>query len=161
VITDDVIAMRRRFGLPGMRVLQFGFGGDFGNPFLPHNYDSNAAVYTGTHDNDTTLGWFRTLTEPERARVLRYIGRGGDGIAWDFIRLAWASVAETAICPLQDVLGLGGGGRMNFPGRATGNWGWRFRAEDLRPELALRLRELATVYGRLPDAGENRGSTGA
>jgi 4-alpha-glucanotransferase len=159
VITDDVVALRRQFDLPGMRVLQFGFDDDFDNPFLPHNFDSKTAVYTGTHDNDTTLGWFHDLGELERGRVQRYLGRGGDDIAWDFIRLAMASVAETAVCPLQDVLALGGEARMNFPGRATGNWTWRFREEDLRPELALRLRELTTVYGRISDTTDFHGST--
>ncbi len=155
VITDDVVALRRKFGLPGMRVLQFGFGGDANNPFLPHNFDSKTAVYTGTHDNDTTLGWFQTLGDPEREAVRSYLGRSGDDIAWDFIRLAWASVAETAVCPLQEVLCLGGEGRMNYPGRATGNWTWRFRAEELQPELALRLRGLTTTYGRIVETKDS------
>jgi 4-alpha-glucanotransferase len=154
VITGDVVALRERFALPGMRVLQFAFGDDPGNPFLPHNYVSKTAVYTGTHDNDTTLGWYRSLGEAERERVRHYLGRDNGDIAWDFIRLAWSSVAETAICPLQDVLSLGGEGRMNFPGRPTGNWTWRFREEDLRPELAGRLREMAVLYGRAPAEGE-------
>jgi 4-alpha-glucanotransferase len=158
VITDDVVALRLRFDLPGMRVLQFAFGDDFQNPFLPHNFDPHTAVYTGTHDNDTTLGWFGSLEESERARVRRYLGRSGDDIAWDFIRMAMASVAETAICPLQDVLALGGEARMNFPGRATGNWTWRLREDDLRPELARRLRELITVYGRLPEGLDLNGT---
>jgi 4-alpha-glucanotransferase len=158
VITNDVVALRLRFDLPGMRVLQFAFGDDFQNPFLPHNFDPHTAVYTGTHDNDTTLGWFGNLEESERDRVRRYLGRSGDDIAWDFIRMAMASVAETAICPLQDVLALGGEARMNFPGRATGNWTWRLSKDDLRPELARRLRELITVYDRLPDALDLNGT---
>ena len=150
VITDDVVALRERFALPGMRVLQFAFGDDSTNPFLPHNFVTRAAVYTGTHDNDTTLGWYRSLGESERDRVRRYLGRDDRDIAWDFIRLAWSSVAETAICPLQDVLGLGSEARMNFPGHPTGNWTWRIREEDLRPEHAGRLRELTALYGRVP-----------
>jgi 4-alpha-glucanotransferase len=104
-------------------------------------------VYTGTHDNDTTLGWYLSLSEDERERVDRH--RDGGDAAWDLIRMAWGSVAETAVCPLQDVLSLGSEGRMNFPGRASGNWGWRFAAGDLRPERAARLRELTERYGRL------------
>jgi 4-alpha-glucanotransferase len=160
VITPDVVALRERFGLPGMRVLQFAFGDDSRNPFLPHNFDSKTVVYTGTHDNDTTLGWYRGLGEEERDRVRRYLGRDGSDIAWDFIRLAWASVAETAICPLQDVFGLSGEARMNFPGVAAGNWTWRFREEDLRPELATRLREVTALYGRAGNAKEIKGSAG-
>jgi 4-alpha-glucanotransferase len=151
VITDDVIALRERFGLPGMAILQFAFDGERDNPFLPHNLDPHTAVYTGTHDNDTTLGWYRSLADMERRRVDRY-RNGADGdVCWDMLRLAWASVAETAICPLQDVLGLGSEARMNYPGRAIGNWGWRFRGGDLRPELAGRLRALTDCYGRLPE----------
>jgi 4-alpha-glucanotransferase len=160
VITPDVVALRERFELPGMRVLQFAFGDDSRNPFLPHNFDSKTVVYTGTHDNDTTLGWYRGLGEEERDRVRRYLGRDGGDIAWDFIRLAWASVAETAICPLQDVFGLGGEARMNFPGVAAGNWTWRFREEDLRLELATRLREVTALYGRAGNAKEIKGSAG-
>jgi 4-alpha-glucanotransferase len=151
VITDDVIELRERFGLPGMAVLQFAFDGERDNPFLPHNLEPHKTVYTGTHDNDTTLGWYRSLPDAERRPVDRY-RPGADGeICWDFIRLAWASVAETAICPLQDVLGLGSEARMNRPGRASGNWGWRFRSGDLQPELAARLRDLTEIYGRLPE----------
>ena len=158
VITKDVVALRRRFDLAGMRVLQFAFGDDFDNPFLPHNFESKTAVYTGTHDNDTTIGWFERLEDLERARVRRYLGRDGEDVAWNFIRLAMASVAETAICPLQDVLALGSEARMNFPGRATGNWTWRFREENLVPELARRLRELIAVYGRLAAENDSAGS---
>jgi 4-alpha-glucanotransferase len=154
VITADVVALREGFGLPGMRVLQFAFSDDPRNPFLPHNFGPHTVVYTGTHDNDTTLGWYRSLGEAERERVRRYLGRNGDDVAWDFIRLAWASVADTAICPLQDVFGLGAEARMNFPGVAAGNWIWRFREEDLRPELADRLREWTTLYGRAGNPAE-------
>ena len=152
VITEDVVALRERLALPGMRVLQFAFDGERDNPFLPYNFHPRTAVYTGTHDNDTTLGWYRSLTEGERKRVNRYRGGGVGDVAWDFIRMAWASVAETAICPLQDVLGLGSEARLNYPGRPVGNWRWRFRAEDLRPDLAARLRELTENYGRTPES---------
>ena len=160
VITGDVVALRKQFDLPGMRVLQFGFGNDFDDPFLPHNFDPKTAVYTGTHDNDTTIGWYLSLGESEGDRVRRYLGRDGGDIAWDFIRLAWASVAETAICPLQDVLTLGGKARMNFPGRASGNWTWRFREDELRSEFALRLREMTTLYGRIGNKKDSQRSTG-
>jgi 4-alpha-glucanotransferase len=151
VITGDVTALRDAFGLPGMRVLQFAFGDDSDNPFLPHNYEPHTVVYTGTHDNDTTRGWYASLSESERDRVRRYLARDGSDIAWDILRLAWASVARTAVAPLQDVLDLGSDARMNHPGRAMGNWTWRFREDALKPETGVRLRELTALYGRLSD----------
>jgi 4-alpha-glucanotransferase len=154
VITDDVTALREQFSLPGMRVLQFAFGDDSRNPFLPHNYEPRTVAYTGTHDNDTTRGWFAALGEGERDRVRRYLARDGSDIAWDFIRLAWASVAETAVAPLQDVLNLGSEGRMNHPGQTMGNWTWRFREGDWTPEVANRLNELSILYGRIDGGGE-------
>jgi 4-alpha-glucanotransferase len=164
-ITPEVHALREQLGFPGMRVLQFAFGSPSADdPFKPHTYVRNAVVYTGTHDNDTTLGWFRNLdpgaatltaaeSAAERERALRYLGTEGREIQWDFIRAALASVADTAIVPLQDVLGLGSEGRMNLPARAEGNWTWRFGEEDLRPALAGRLRELAEMYGRNKEPG--------
>jgi 4-alpha-glucanotransferase len=127
VITADVVVLRRRFKLPGMRVLQFAFDGQSGNPFLPHTYDTRTVVYTGTHDNDTTRGWYAQTPPDVQDRVRRYLGRDGSDIAWDFIRLAWSSVAEMALAPLQDVLDLGSEARMNYPGRGAGNWTWRIR----------------------------------
>jgi 4-alpha-glucanotransferase len=149
VITPDVVALRDGAGLPGMRVLQFAFG-EGESDHLPHRHVPRCVVYTGTHDNDTTLGWFVAATPAERARVLDYVG--GDGVEphWDLIRAAFTSVAEWAIVPLQDVLGLGGEARMNTPGQATGNWLWRATAGQLRGEEAGRLRRLAEVSGRLP-----------
>lgn len=148
LITDDVIALREELGYPGMKVLQFAFAEDARNPYLPHNYDANFVVYTGTHDNDTTLGWFQTLPDWHRHKVLAYIARDGHDIVWDLIRLALMSVADTAVFPLQDVLNLGGEARMNFPGRAEGNWAWRVRSEALRDEVADRLADLTVRYGR-------------
>jgi 4-alpha-glucanotransferase len=142
VITKDVIEVREHFGLPGMRVLQFAFDGEADNPFLPHNYVPRTAVYTGTHDNDTTPGWYRSLTDKERKMVDRYRVGGERDIAWDLIRMAWSSVAEFAVCPLQDALGLGSEARMNLPGTPAGNWRWRFREGDLGADLAARLRDL-------------------
>jgi 4-alpha-glucanotransferase len=148
VITPEVEALRDRFHLPGMRILQFAFGGAAENRFLPHNYEHNTIVYTGTHDNDTTRGWYAMLSDHERHLVRRYLGRDGSDIAWDLLRLAWSSVADYALAPLQDVLNLGTEGRMNLPGSATDNWGWRYLAEQLHDDVMYRLRDLTEVYGR-------------
>ncbi len=148
VITPEVDAMRRRFELPGMRILQFAFGERAENRFLPHNYDLNTVVYTGTHDNDTTCGWYRTANERERDHVRRYLARDGSDAAWDMIRAAWSSVAYYAIAPLQDILNLGTEARMNFPGKPQGNWAWRFQADQLNPWILERLAEMTEMYGR-------------
>jgi 4-alpha-glucanotransferase len=157
-ITPDVIELRERLGFPGMKVLQFAFGEDARdvptgrNLYLPHNYEPNFVVYTGTHDNDTTVGWFAGLGQAERAAVLRYLGTDGRDIAGDLIRLAFGSVARWAIVPLQDILGLGSEARMNVPGRPAGNWTWRYTEETLTPDHAARLGELTATYGRWPRA---------
>lgn len=154
VITPDVEALRDQFNFPGMKVLQFAFGSDNGNPFLPFNYGRNFVVYTGTHDNDTTVGWFEELNrDPDRQReldrLLLYIGGVCTaGIHWDLIRLAMSSVANVAIFPLQDVLGLGNSARMNFPGKAEGNWGWRYDSIALNQPLQLHLKNLTEISGR-------------
>ncbi len=145
-----MIALRDGLGLPGMKVLQFAFGGDDRHPFLPHNYEPNCVVYTGTHDNDTTRGWYAAAPEAERDLARRYLGRDGHDIAWDLIRSAFASVADTAVVPLQDVLDLGTEGRMNLPGRLGDNWGWRFRWSQFGDLQRARLRSLAALYSRLP-----------
>jgi 4-alpha-glucanotransferase len=151
VITPDVEALRDQFEFPGMKVLQFAFGSDTDNPFLPFNYGRNSVVYTGTHDNDTTQGWFAQLSEYERTNLLRYLGcTSPEGIHWDLIRLALSSVSNQAIIPLQDVLGFGTDARMNFPGKPTDNWEWRYRAEALTWELSDRLGTLTTAFGRAP-----------
>jgi 4-alpha-glucanotransferase len=158
VITPEVIALRDRFSLAGMRVLQFAFGSaDGGDPFKPHNFIPESVAYTGTHDNDTTVGWFQGAggvdasaeqARAERERALRYLHSDGREIHWDFIRAVEASVARTAVVPLQDVLGLGSEARFNTPARPTGNWTWRFTEEQLRPSHAARLAEMAALYGR-------------
>ena len=160
VITPEVHSLRERLGFPGMKVLQFAFGGDPGeNEYLPHNYLRNCVVYTGTHDNNTTVGWFKEKAigestrnrgerEAERKLALKYIGSNGREINWDFIRLALMSVADKAIIPLQDVLGLGSEARMNRPAESEGNWTWRFTWDMLTGEIKSRLRELTTIYGR-------------
>jgi 4-alpha-glucanotransferase len=149
LITEEVVALRDRFELPGMLVLQFA-PSDPANAYLPHNHEQNSVVYTGTHDNDTTRGWWKTTSDAERAFVRRYLGHPVTRrtIAWEFIRVALASVARTAIVPLQDVLNLGSEGRMNTPGVPGGNWGWRYAEGTLTPALAARLRDLTELYDR-------------
>jgi 4-alpha-glucanotransferase len=149
VITPDVEVLRDAAGLPGMRVLHFAFG-DADSSHLPHNHERRSVVYTGTHDNDTTVGWFAKLSAGERGRVLDYLGGDGMEPHWDLVRAAYTSVAELAVVPLQDVLGLGSEARMNVPGEAAGNWGWRARPEELRREVALQLHRLAELSSRLP-----------
>lgn len=151
VITPEVEALRDKFEFPGMKVLQFAFGSDPGNGFLPFNYPRNAVVYTGTHDNDTTLGWFNQASDWEKHNLLLYLGSvSPEGIHWDLIRLALSSVANQAIIPLQDVFGLDTQGRMNKPSVAEGNWEWRYQSEALTHELSSKLKNLTTIYGRAP-----------
>lgn len=147
-ITPDVVRLRVGLGFPGMRVLQFAFDGNPDNPYLPYNYDPNTVVYTGTHDNNTVVGWFHSLEEGLRALVSEYIGHVGEGIHWGMIRLAYSSVARVAIVPLQDWLGLGSEARMNVPGTTEGNWQWRCTWEPLTEELAHAMRKLCALYGR-------------
>ncbi len=148
LITPDVDALRHAAGFPGMSVLQFAFGSGADNLYLPHNLTRDTVVYTGTHDNDTTAGWYRAADERARDHVRRYLSVNGDDICWDLIHAAYRSVAGTAIAPLQDVLALGSEARMNVPGRADGNWGWQMAANALDAGLAARLRELTALYGR-------------
>lgn len=151
VITPEVEALRDQFGFPGMKILQFAFGSGAGNPYLPFNYPRNCVVYTGTHDNDTTLGWWNQLSDDGRQSVLEYLGCvSGEGIHWDLIRLAFSTVADEAIIPLQDLLGLGAEARMNTPGQSNDNWAWRYRGDVLTHELRDRLRHLTQLYGRAP-----------
>lgn len=150
LITEDVTALRQELGLPGMTVLQFAFAGPTTNPHLPYNHERVSVVYTGTHDNDTTAGWYASLPEKERHRVRVYTGSDGSEIHWRLICLAMTSVSDMAIYPLQDVLGLGSEARMNYPGQAQANWAWRYTPDALRPELADALAELARITGRHP-----------
>jgi len=155
VITPAVDRMREQLGFPGMRILQFAFESDEKNPYLPHNYDStNTIVYTGTHDNNTTLGWFMSqkLTEDTRNLIRQYLNSSDDSrIPWEFIRLAMSSVAALSIIPLQDILGFGEDCQMNRPGTSSGNWRWRCAPRFLDMDLALRLRDLTATYNRLPE----------
>jgi 4-alpha-glucanotransferase len=157
VITPEVIALRDRFVLPGMKILQFAFTGGGWSTALPHEFPRHCVVYTGTHDNDTARGWFeRSGTPEERAFALRYLGTDGQHFAWDLCRLAHASVAETSILPVQDLLDLGTEARMNLPARPSGNWDWRLRQGQLDGAAADRLAEWTQVYGRWPRGREAR-----
>jgi 4-alpha-glucanotransferase len=160
LLTPQAVALRDRFGFPGMRILQFAFDDEGGRYHQPHTYLQRCVVYPGTHDNETTVGWFERLRRKDRRRrrkgqitpyqrVLRYLGTTGREIHWDFIRLALASPADTAIVPVQDLLGLGNEARMNLPATVKGNWQWRLLPGQLTPRIAARLRDLAAAYGRL------------
>lgn len=146
-----VTALQKEFGYPGMKVLNFAFDGASPlNPFLPHNFSGDEVVYTSTHDSNTVVGWYRDeATERIRDHTRRYLARDGSDIAWDFIRLAWSSVAHTAMTTAQDVLSLDGSARMNAPGIASGNWQWRVLPGVLNDAIAARLKELTELYGRV------------
>lgn len=151
LLTPATIELRKATGLPGMAVLQFAFGGGSDNLYLPHNHAANTVVYPGTHDNDTTLGWYATTEEKTRDHVRRYLRISGQEIGWDFIRLAYQSTANLAIIALQDLMSLGSEARFNTPGKSQGNWTWRYRPEQLRTlrdQSATYLRDLAFLYGR-------------
>ena len=150
VVTPEVEALRDEFAFPGMRIFQFGFGGGPDNLFLPHMYVPNTVVYTGTHDNDTTAGWWRAATEQERDHARRYLASPVNEPAWDFLRATMASVADTCVVPAQDLLELGTEARMNFPGRPAGYWSWRLLPGALDEPLAARMRTLTELYGRAP-----------
>ncbi len=155
-LTPEVEDLRDSFGVPGMCVLQFAFGADAKNPHLPHNYIQNSVVYTGTHDNDTVVGWYkarkkRKSGQPSPAALdhcLKYLTSDGSGIHWEFIRAALSSVSDIAIVPLQDVLGLDNKARMNVPATSNGNWSWRYRDGDLTAAIASKLTEMNELYGR-------------
>ena len=148
VITPDVVALRDKYGLPGMKIFQFAFTNDPKDPFLPHNYPGHCVAYTGTHDNDTARGWYESAPEKERDFCRRYIARSGQDISWDMIRVVWSSVAIMALAPMQDLLNLGNEARMNFPSRASGNWFWRMTPNALTPQLLARVKEVNYLYGR-------------
>ncbi len=148
VITPDVDALRKKFGFPGMRILQFAFAGDASDRFLPHNHEHDTVVYPGTHDNDTVAGWWATATDHERHFARGYLATDGHDMPWTLIRTAMASVADTAVHPMQDVLALPTDSRMNYPGQESGWWRWRFQWNQVHPWHAGRLVELARFYGR-------------
>ena len=149
LITPEVVQLRKQFGLPGMKILQFAFDGSADNPYLPHNHEPLSVVYTGTHDNDTTLGWYQSLPAEQCDKVHRYFGPTAEAMPDLLIRAAFASVAAMAIIPMQDLLGLDGHHRMNMPGVADGNWRWRFVWSQLETATTQRVREWIELYGRL------------
>jgi 4-alpha-glucanotransferase len=154
-ITPDVIQLRDQFDLPGMKIFQFSFASDPKDKFLPHNYPENCVAYTGTHDNDTSIGWYQAAPEVERDFCRRYLGCDSDGIPWEMIRAIWQSIARITIAPLQDFLSLDTNARMNFPGKPSGNWSWRVPHSTITDDLTNRIYEFNWLYNRLPENQEN------
>ncbi len=151
-LSPSVHVLRKATGLPGMSILQFAFGGDSANTYLPHNLTANNIVYPGTHDNDTTLGWYEHADEKTRDHVRRYLRVGGNEVNWDFVRTGYAAVSTLAVFTLQDLLNLDSSARLNTPGVAAGNWQWRYSAaqlESLHHDSANYLRDLGEFYGRI------------
>jgi 4-alpha-glucanotransferase len=152
VITPDVIEVKEHFGFPGMKILLFAFGEEFpDSPFLPHNLEKNCVLYTGTHDNNTVRGWIENeITAADKKRLFQYLGRKvpAKDLHWELIKVAMMSVANTAIFPMQDVLGLSGDHRMNRPARRKGNWKWRLLPGQLTPALTEKLKQMTEIYGR-------------
>ncbi len=148
IITPEVEKLRDDFAFPGMKILQFAFDSGPDNPYLPENHTVNSVVYTGTHDNDTTLGWWRGLTKEQKNQVRDYLGMRHPDMPWELIRLAMSSIAKLCVIPCQDILGLDRTARFNTPGRATGNWDWQMASDSLTNKLADRLRKLAEEYRR-------------
>jgi 4-alpha-glucanotransferase len=148
VMTPDVEDLRDSFNLPGMKILQFAFDSGEENDFLPHNYPKNCVVYTGTHDNDTVVGWLSKAKEEDKKYLREYLNSTGQDLVWDLIRVAMASVADTAVFPMQDLLVLGNDARMNLPGTTSNNWQWRAKRSDFSSELAERLARMTVLYGR-------------
>ena len=155
IITPEVDALRHAYGFPGMKILQFAFDGGEHNPYLPHNHERLSIVYTGTHDNDTTLGWYEGLDDGTRDSVNRHLAHYSGDMPWRLIETALDSVAVLAVFPLQDLLSLGSEARMNTPGTSENNWFWRFSWSQLQPELAPQLRQLIERYERIPPPGSS------
>jgi 4-alpha-glucanotransferase len=148
VITPDVVELREYFGMPGMKILQFAFDSGEENDFMPHTYNKNCIVYTGTHDNDTTLGQFNASSDSDKALMTDYFNVDKSDPAWSYIKLAWSTVGNVAIAPMQDILRLDTPARMNFPGRASGYWKWRYTKHMLTREHADDLLKITKLYGR-------------
>ncbi len=149
IITEEVNELREQFNLPGMKILQFAFSGESSNPYLPHNHQLNSVVYTGTHDNDTTLSWLESLNEDEKHYIQQYFNFPYEQLNQVLMNTAMASVAKLAVLPMQDLLGCGVGHRMNTPGTIEGNWQWRFSWEQLNDEIRVMARQMNSLYGRL------------
>lgn len=148
IITEEVDALRSDFKLPGMKILQFAFGDKAENPYLPHNYEKNTVAYTGTHDNDTTLGWFNSLTEEEQQHVYHYLGYSKASMPYLLIGTAFSSVANLAVVPMQDVLELASEDRMNTPGTVNGNWQWQFKWGQLTEDKVRKLSGIIKMFAR-------------
>jgi 4-alpha-glucanotransferase len=148
IITPEVDALREKYGLPGMKILQFAFEGGPENPYLCHNHQKNTVVYTGTHDNNTTVGWFNECSPELIAHIMDYMAHPQEEMPWPLIRASMASVAKLAVVPMQDVLGLDAEHRMNTPGTAEGNWRWRFKWEWITDEVREKMRHIISLYGR-------------
>ena len=156
-ITPEVRTMHKATGLPGMAILQFAFGSGSDNFYLPHNLAPNSVIYPGVHDNDTTLGWYRSADEATQDHFRRYFSVDGSVPQWDCVRAAYRSVSRLAVIPMQDLMNLGSEARLNRPGEPAGNWQWRYHSEQLDTlwrESANYLRNLADLFGRLPTAEE-------
>ncbi|MFT7235848.1 MAG: 4-alpha-glucanotransferase [Methylophagaceae bacterium] len=149
IITDEVTALRERYAMPGMKILQFAFGGDADNPYLPHHHQYDSVAYTGTHDNNTTHGWYDSLDEQTKSHIRHYFGGCGEDIVWHFNRTVLQSVALLAVLPMQDILALDGEHRMNTPGTTEGNWAWSFEWDWLECDSSERLKKLNKLYGRI------------
>lgn len=148
VMTDDVEELRDRFNFPGMKILQFAFDSTEENDFLPHNLIPNCVVYTGTHDNDTTKGWYENSTDEQKEIIHTYFNFKSENIHWELLRLAWSSVAYMAIVPMQDILGLGSEHRMNLPGKPDGYWKWRIKKEAITINIIEKLKKYTQIYNR-------------
>jgi 4-alpha-glucanotransferase len=147
-LTREVEELRDSFGIPGMKILQYAFGGDPNDGYLPHNYVPNCVAYTGTHDNDTSVGWYKSAAKHERSLCRKYVNSSGREVHWDMIRVILASVARTAILPMQDILGLGSKARMNTPATGDSNWQWRLKDGEASDVVMEKLREMTRIYGR-------------
>jgi 4-alpha-glucanotransferase len=148
IITDEVTALREKYAMPGMKILQFAFGGDASNPYLPHQQTHDSVTYTGTHDNNTTLGWYNEIEDHVKAHIKAYLGETVETMPWHLIRVALQSVSQLAVIPMQDILELDERHRMNVPGTIEGNWSWQFDWKWVTDEMAPRLRSLNDLYGR-------------
>ncbi len=148
IITPEVEQLRDQFHFPGMKILQFAFDSGPDNPYLPANHVKNSIIYTGTHDNNTTLGWWNSLDDNGKQRVREYLNHPCDDMPWTLVEIALSSVANLAIIPFQDFLEVAEEGRMNIPGTATGNWQWRFIPQQILPDLSQRIKTMSQLYGR-------------
>ncbi len=148
-LTKSVINLVKKTGYPGMKILQFAFDSREESDYLPHNYVPNSIVYTGTHDNDTTLGWYEKLNRKDKAFARKYLNiKSNRDVQWEFIRAAMASVSDTCVIPMQDYLGLGTEARTNMPSTLGTNWKWRMLPGQFTSELAARILEMSKLYGR-------------